>query len=251
MKKIVSVCIIDFSDRTINALKRNSINTLHELLTQRDLGLLSPMEYDGECLRELHDVCNKIDSFKASLKKSLFPNDSRSFLDDKKREFISPLRKKQSKTGLKDAVMELFNKVPTREFNNLEIQEILKKVFLDDYSEDLFTIGSVLAELANEKKIESLGSTGYYKLVKDSYNGTEVIYSFDKMAKLRLFLDEQNGKEIEFRYKTERSRSDKRWRRARIYSQDDRCLYTTDCYPSGRRIYYLKERIVEYRAVKE
>lgn len=54
---------------------------------------------------------------------------------------------------------------------------------------------------------------------------------------------------IEFRYKTERAKSDKWWRRVKVYDQDDEYLYTTERYHSGERIRYLKNKIIEFRKV--
>ena len=68
-----------------------------------------------------------------------------------------------------------------------------------------------------------------------------------KEKELSDFIRENIGKQIKFRYKSERAGSDKWWRCVKVHDQDDVYLYTAEYYPSGGRMRYLKERIVEYK----
>lgn len=91
-------------------------------------------------------------------------------------------------------------------------------------------------------------------IIKRTYSGNYV-YCSDKSTtgdhlnrlKLDQFLNSNIGKEIEFRYKTRRPNSEKRWRRETLWAYDDNYLYAERQYPSGRHIYYLKKRITEFR----
>ena len=71
-----------------------------------------------------------------------------------------------------------------------------------------------------------------------------------KEIELDLFLQDHIGKEIEFRYQSERPSSSRRWRRETVWMHDDKYLYITKQYLSGRHVFFLKNRIVEYRETK-
>ena len=71
--------------------------------------------------------------------------------------------------------------------------------------------------------------------------------SYVDIAKLNRFLDKHIGKKIEFRYKSERLNSDKRWRYESVWAHDEKYLYISKQYKSGRHVFYSKSRIVDYR----
>lgn len=246
MKRTLAVGIISLSDKTIDVLKNNGIYSLQELLSRRDSGSLYAGRFDGESYAEIQEACKSIDSFNASLKKNLFPDNEKQQPDSSK-DKDETIRLKTHPMPLRIAVLELFRRAPTRKLNIAEIERILISVFGDDYSEDYTTIGATLVELANDGVIEKVDDAGYYRLIKKPFGEEEVIYPFDDMSKPKFFLNDNIGKEIEFRYKTSRAGSEKRWRRVKVYGQNDKLLYTNEYYPSGRRISYQKERIIEYR----
>lgn len=70
-------------------------------------------------------------------------------------------------------------------------------------------------------------------------------FSFQK--DLQQFIKEHYAKQIEIRYKTNRIKSDKRWRRVVVAGQNEDLLFTNDVRPSGGRVAYVKEKIVEFR----
>ena len=72
-------------------------------------------------------------------------------------------------------------------------------------------------------------------------------FSFQK--ELQQFIKEHYAKQIEIRYKTNRIKSDKRWRRVVVAGQNEALLFTNDVRPSGGRVAYVKEKIVEFREV--
>lgn len=248
MKRMLAASVISLSDETIDALKKDGINSLQELIARRDSGLLTPERFDDECFEELQKACKSFDDFNNSLKKNLFIGDKRPQSHDINKKRYVYTQDKYSLIKLKDAVLELFKRVPNRKMNIADVENILRQVFGDDLSEDYVTIGATLIELAKEGQIEKVEDGGYYKLIKKDPE-EEVIYSFDKIAKLKSFLSENNGKEIEFRYKTSRPGSEKKWRRIRLYGRDDRYFYDTECFPSGRRIQYKIDKVVEYGKV--
>lgn len=242
MKKTLAVGIISLSDRTLGFLEKSGVHSLQELIARRDSGLLTTEQFDGESLKELQEACKSFDDFNESLKKNLFPKNTKQISDDRIDNYPVPI---------KDAVLGLFARVPTRKLSIAEIGVILERVFKGDMDVDYATIAKILVELINEGRIERIDDEGYYRLIKKPSDDNEVFYSFDKMAKLNSFLDANIGKEIEFRYKTNRSQSERRWRRIRLFGQNRNSFYATECYPSGRRIQYTKERVVEYRIAED
>ena len=70
-------------------------------------------------------------------------------------------------------------------------------------------------------------------------------FSFQK--DLQQFIKEHYAKQIEIRYKTNRIKSDKRWRRVVVAGQNEDLLFTNDVRPSGGCVAYAKEKIVEFR----
>lgn len=63
------------------------------------------------------------------------------------------------------------------------------------------------------------------------------------------FLEKHIGKEFEFRYKSNRINSDKRWRREKLWAYDNNYFYVERMYSSNRRVMYRKDRVVDFREV--
>lgn len=70
---------------------------------------------------------------------------------------------------------------------------------------------------------------------------------FSFQRNLQQFIKEHYAKQIEIRYKTNRVKSDKRWRRVVVAGQNEDLLFTNDVRQSGGRVAYVKEKIVEFR----
>ena len=84
---------------------------------------------------------------------------------------------------------------------------------------------------------------------KDKKKGEEIISfkGFSFQEDLQQFIKEHYAKQLAIRYKTNRIKSDKRWRRVVVAGQNDDILFTNDVRPSGGRVAYAKEKIVEFR----
>lgn len=246
MKRVLAASVISLSDEAIDALKKDGINSLQELITRRDSGLLILERFDEESFEELRNACKGIDDYNNSLKKNIFIGNKISQPPDVNKKRYIYTQDGYSLIRLKDAVLELFKRVPSRKMNVTDVENILNQVFGKDLTEDYTTIGATLVELLKDGQIEKVDDNGRYRLIRKEPE-EEVIYPFDKIAKLNAFLSENIGKEIEFRYKTSRPRSEKKWRRIKLYGQDDGYFYDTECYPSGRRIQYRKNKVIEYR----
>lgn len=189
--------------------------------------------------------------------------------DGRRRAYKSILRdlvsisNQEIPTSLRKAVLKLMIDHPSKEFDRKTIKKILEGKYKSTISINSDTLRSNLSSLESHMFIGRTNRSGYYKISKyaldefskcaNSENYFEEGKKIELMKEkgLSTFLHENIGREIEFRYKTERARSDKWWRRVRVHDQDDAYLYTTDFYPSGGRMRYLKERIVEYRAVND
>lgn len=249
MKRMLVASAISLSDEAIDALKREGIYSLQELIARRDSGLLALEKFDSECFEELQNACRSIDDFNNGLKKNLLIYHKKQQPNDINKKRYIYIQDKYTLIKLKDAVLELFKRVPSRKMNIADVENILRKVFGDDLSEDYLTISETLAELANEGQIEKIDGGDYYRLIRKNPE-EEVIYPFDKIAKFKVFLDENIGKEIEFRYKTSRPGSENKWRKIKLYGQGNNSFFATECYPSGRRIQYVKSKVIEYREAK-
>lgn len=246
MKRVLAASVISLSDETIDALKKDGINSLQELIARRDSGLLTLERFDEESFEELRNACKGIDDYNNSLKKNIFIGNKISQPPDVNKKRYIYTQDGYSLIRLKDAVLELFKRVPSRKMNVTDVENILSQVFGKDLTEDYTTIGATLVELLKDGLIEKVDDNGRYRLIRKEPE-EEVFYPFDKIAKLNAFLSENIGKEIEFRYKTSRPGSEKRWRRIELYSQGDTYFCDTECYSSGRRIQYRKDKVVEYR----
>ncbi len=144
--------------------------------------------------------------------------------------------------SLKEAIPEVLRTI-TGPFDFKIIRDRLKRRYGNRVSTKKSSIKTKLNELLREGTIKRT-ETGNYIRSSESSNACPI-----NTSTLNRFLEEHIGKEIEFRYKSERSRSDKRWRRETVWMYDDKYLYISKQYLSGRHIIFRKERIVEFREV--
>lgn len=101
---------------------------------------------------------------------------------------------------------------------------------LKNYLSRFFIISAGGGEKENKKEEETIRFDGF---------------TFQK--DLQQFIKEHYAKQIEIRYKTHRAKSDKRWRRVEVAGQNEDLLFTNDVRSSGKRVAYVKEKIVEFR----
>ncbi len=144
--------------------------------------------------------------------------------------------------SLKEAVPEVLKTI-TGPFDFKIIRDRLKRRYGNRVSTKKSSIKTKLNELLREGAIKRTETGDYIRSSELSSTRSVGISTLDR------FLEEHIGKEIEFRYKSERSRSDKRWRRETVWMYDDKYLYISKQYLSGRHIIFRKERIVEFREV--
>ncbi|MBQ3440717.1 hypothetical protein IJG27_00150 [Candidatus Saccharibacteria bacterium] len=219
-------------------------------------------------------ACEEIEKFNGALNKSFVSTVMRKMVDGRERsnnftdkkhtsydaiknDLISVINM-ESPTSLRKAILEIFNSNSRKMFDRKTIKKILERKYHGTISTNSDSIRSMLSSLMSNGFIKRATFSDEHYYMRDSEFDkirnsmgcncvTDKKNSVAEEKKLELFLSKHIGKEIEFRYKTERLNSDRRWRRVRVYDWDDKYLSTTDYYLSGRRIKYLKKRIVEYR----
>lgn len=276
MSDILAVSILELSPNSRRALQRNGVDTLSELMAHRGFGLLTPENYDSESLRELIKVCDEIDKFYKRLNERIvsldiiehkgskqekdysFDEGRHRAFESIKKDLISVMNLEQP-TSLRKAILTVFAGSADGVFDRKMIKTLVEKKCRRAVSTNTDAIRSALSSLVSHGFLKRVGD-GYArgaifnKIIMESEfrEEQEKMKCFDALEAddLRQFLDDHIGKEIEFRYKTERAGSDRKWRRVRVYDQDDVYLMTTGSYLSGRRINYFKDKIVEYREVK-
>lgn len=193
-------------------------------------------------------------------------NIGRSLMDEGRRRTresifkdLASIANLETPTSLRKAILKLMIDHSNRGFDRKTIKKILENKYKSTISINSDAIRSSLSTLESHMFIERINSLGYYKVTryalsefsnhssaKNYFRESKKLESL-KEKELSDFIKRNIGKQIEFRYKSERAGSDKWWRRAKVYDQDDAYLYTADYYPSGGRMRYLKERIVEYK----
>lgn len=167
-------------------------------------------------------------------------------------------------TSVRKAILKIFCASDSQTFDRKTIKKMAEKNYYGPIPINSDTIRSTLSSLKSHgfvKRVIIADSVCYmrgeaFNEVLNTISNKKILSGDQKLSyvwksELDAFLDRHIGKEIEFRYKTERPRSEKRWRRERVYDYNDKYLLVTGCYLSGLRIQYLKERIVEYREVRE
>lgn len=274
MSDILAVSILELSTGSRRALRKNGIDTLNELMVQRDLGILNANDYSRQIFQELMDVCDKIDDFYRKLNEKIVLNEVKcapvdlqndhSFEEGRRRTFegikkdlISVVNLEQP-TSLRKAILMVFVASANGAFDRKKIKTLIERKYRSTVSTNTDAIRSTLSSLVSHGFLKCVGNEymrgGAFNKILNDYGVSVVRENVTKTKymerqDLDVFLEEHIGKEIEFRYKTDRLGSDKRWRRVTVYDQDDKYLIITGSYMSGRRIKYLKERIVEYREV--
>ena len=128
-------------------------------------------------------------------------------------------------------------------FNHKTVREALRKKYGNRVSTNKSSIKTKFSELLSEGRIKRI-ETGDYIYCSNPDGAT---ININNKVDLDSFIRSHIGKEIEFRYKSNRSYSEKRWRRETVWMHDDKYLYIEKKYKSGQHVIYLKERIVEYR----
>lgn len=258
MSKIVGVCILKLSDETISALKKNGINSLQELMLKRDLGLLSLDKYSNNCLEELADVCERLDDFHDSLNEDFYSANFASSIEEK-RNSEAPIAfgttsHQRIKLGtdvgrprtVKQAVLDIMEKSPNTDFDIKAIRAIIKRRYKGAVSYKTNTIKSTLSSLTSSGLIVRSEDLDHYRIKADGARRERHNPSI-KRWQLDDYLPKHLNKTIEFRYKTDRPGSDRRWRRTKICGYNDKYVFTNEYYPSERSVLYMKDRIVEVR----
>ena len=267
MNRVLAVGIIDLSDDVIEVMLENGINSLRELMVQRDMGFINSERFYREVLRELLSACQKIVSQKRQVKPTHAGNST--VYDDGRRHIYESIKKDlisvgnhERPTSIRKAVLKLLSESPYKGFDRKTIKNILERRYGKWMSVNTDTLRSTLSSLKSHGFIIEMNELGLYRFNKSlleldsrkpgskNSGSNEFATVLAKMENLRCFIDRNVGREIEFRYKTARSGSEKRWRRTVVRGQNDWYMYTDDCYPSGRGVQYVKEKIIEYREVK-
>ena len=274
MSDILVASVLKLSPNSIRELQRNGVESLNELMAHRGFGFLTLENYDSESLRELMKVCDEIDRFYKKLNEKIVPSKIESknvkrrknhSLDEGRRKTFEAIKKDlisimnlEQPTSVRKAILFVFATSSDGVFDRKKIKYLIERKCHSIVSTNTNTIRSTISSLESHgflKRVEggyirgnmfnmAIKESGFLK-ERDKLKHFEIL----EAEGLKRFLDNHIGKEIEFRYKTERAGSDKRWRRVRVYDQDDTYLMTTGSYMSGRRINYLKERIVAYRDI--
>lgn len=141
---------------------------------------------------------------------------------------------------LKEAILKTLETIHG-EFDFKEIREKIRKRYKGKITAKMNSIKPYLSQFVKEGILERTESGKYIKT-----SDKPILRTFSQ-ADLDNFLQSNIGKEIEFRYKSERPNSDKRWRKEEVLRYDDYYLYVKRQYPSGHRVYYQKQRIIDFK----
>ena len=138
-------------------------------------------------------------------------------------------------------------------FDAEKMSEAIKAKFGDSVSDNTNSIRAALIKLADSGLIRKAGAnTGCYVRLNDQEQAEGDVVTLDddsiKEAKrLYDFVEDNIGGEVEIKYKTKRSNSDKHWRAIIIDHQDTTYIYTKELLPNGFPVRFIKKRIIEYR----
>ena len=155
---------------------------------------------------------------------------------------------------LRDVVFEIINETD-EVYDCDKVSERIKK-YGDAVSQNTHSIKMTLATLARDGMIRRVGTktSGCYVRIDGMQvskpNDDEQVKNKNDvsfMKKLSSFVNAHIGSFIEIRYKTDRVKSDKRWRVINVRGQDAIYLYTNDLNNYGYRVKYCKDKIVDYR----
>ncbi len=153
------------------------------------------------------------------------------------------IQKNDQTINLHDAILSVLKESNGKPFTYKKVRDWLREKYNGKVSTATSSIKMKLKLLIEEGYLERT-DTNDYVLPRD-----KIINSTQET--LDSFLESHIGKEIEFRYKSKRAQSDKRWRREKVWAQDKKYMYVDQQYLSGHHIMYLKDRIVEFREVIE
>lgn len=188
-------------------------------------------------------------------------NEGRRRIKDSIMKDLSSIANLETPTSLRKAMLKLMIDHSDRSFDRKTIKKILEDKYKSTISINSDAIRSNLSTLESHMFIERINSLGYFRITRYALSEFSKLSSAEnyfreskKVEKLReeelsSFITRNIGKQVKIRYKSERTGSDKWWRRVKVHDQDDAYLYTADYYPSGARMRYLKERIKEYKDI--
>lgn len=133
------------------------------------------------------------------------------------------------------------------EFSFKDIREKIRKRYRGRITAKMESIKPYLSSFVKQGYLERTESGNYIKIT--DMRIPPLINP--KKTDLDSFLQSNIGKEIEFRYKSSRPKSENRWRKEKVLRYDDHYLYVERQFPSGHHVCYQKQRIVKYRRFVE
>ena len=155
--------------------------------------------------------------------------------------------------ALDEAIFDVVSSVDTNILlDSTAVKKLLEEKYGDAVSMNESTIKATLSRLANERDISRVGiNTGCFARSSDlsEVDVEDRLKRIKAKYQLGLFLRDNIGKTIEIRYKTDKKNSDQRWRRIEVSGQSGRYIFTKNMYNSSAVIKYVKERVVDFRAV--
>ena len=167
-------------------------------MIQRDLGLLTSEHLGGDYIKELLDVCEKIDGFNNGLRREIIPAEGESFYASREkneplikseqsdglnvnRQSIDDGRKRTRESIMKDLVSIANLEIPTslrkamlklmidhsgKGFDRKTIKKILEDRYKGTISINSDAIRSNLSTLESHMFIERINSLGYFKITR-------------------------------------------------------------------------------------
>ena len=179
-------------------------------------------------------------------------NDSYILLSEWGDDKIKHFKPKSYAISIWDAIQTIINN-SNEIFDAEKMSEAIKAKFGDSVSDNTNSIRAALIKLADSGLIRKAGAnTGCYVRLNDQGQAEGDVVTLDddsiKEAKrLYDFVEDNIGSEVEIKYKTKRSNSDKHWRAIIIDHQDTTYIYTKELLPNGFPVRFIKKRIIEYR----
>lgn len=198
MNRLLAVGIIELSDGAILAMRQNGINSLQDLMIQRDLGLLTSEHFVGGYIKELLDACEKIDGFNNGLRREIIPAEAesssasqekkellarneqskgpsvnRSLIDEGRRRTresilkdLSSIANLETPTSLRKAMLKLMIDHSDRSFDRKTIKRILEDRYKSAISVNSDAIRSNLSTLESHMFIERINNLGYFRITR-------------------------------------------------------------------------------------
>lgn len=198
MNRLLAVGIIELSDGAILAMRQNGINSLQDLMIQRDLGLLTSEHFVGGYIKELLDACEKIDGFNNGLRREIIPaevgslnvsqkkneplvksnqsvnlNVNRRLIDEGRRRTRESIMKDlvsianlEIPTSLRKAILKLMIDHSDKGFDRKTIKKILEDKYKNTISINSDAIRSNLSTLESHMFIERINNLGYFRITR-------------------------------------------------------------------------------------